>query len=125
MNDQNQITQIPSPEIAPVTQRQRLSDLLKDVFKNVRQNKKLMRLVIIILGIFVFIITTGLIYSFFGRNRSTATKVLATPTPIQDLNTVVEDEIQTKLKNLKQKILNLDIHQKRLSPPNLDFKVDF
>lgn len=127
MNEQNPIpnqTPINQP-VAPTLMRPRFSDLLRDIFKKFRENKKLFRLTVIILGIMFIIIVVGSLFSVFRNQRKPKTLASPTSQPTKIFENLEANKNAEQLKNLKEKILNLDIYQKRLTPPTIDFKVDF
>jgi len=127
MNEQNLNTNqapiTPSPVPQPI--RPKILDLVKGVAKKMYENKKIFRLMIIILGALLLVTIAGLIFSA-AKNRGQI-KIAVSPTPQATLQALEknEDENITKLKLLKEKIFNLDIYQKRLSPPSLNFDISF
>lgn len=127
MNEQNLNTnQAPiTPPPAPQPPRPKILDLVKEVAKKIYENKKIFRLMIIVLGILLLVTVAGLIFSAAKNRGQIKTAVSPTPQATLQASEKNEDENITKLKLLKEKILNLDIYQKRLSPPSVNFNISF
>ncbi len=144
MNDQNQNTSVDTPAQAsvpipveapqPVLTGWRLviskaKPILVTGFNKFYSNKKIFWPVSIVLGLLLLVIILGLIFG----NRGGSQNVLKTPTPspiIQSTPEATESgdiltNSQIKLKDLKNQIINLDPHQSRLQPPNLNFDIKF
>ena len=105
---------IPIPQPVP----RKPIDLVKEKVKNFTQNKRL-------LGLIFIILIAGVIFSFL--NKRVGPKILTSPAPhaTQTFKNPEANESAEKLKSLKEKIFNLDIYQKRLSPPNINFDITF
>lgn len=127
MNEQNPLSNpISTAESsAPTPVLPKFFDLLKDVFKKFRENKKLFRLAVILLGAMFIIIIVGFFFSVFKNRGGPEVAVSPTPQPTQIFENPEANKNIEKLKNLKEKMFNIDIYQKRLSPPTINFKVDF
>ena len=134
MNEQplnpNQVPVTPPPVPQPI--RPKISDLVKEVFKKFYEKnsvsgngKKIFRLVVAIFGVLILVIVAGLIFS--ASKNGGEIKLFSPPTPEATIvpGKESEDENITKLKGLKEKIFNLDIYQKRLSPPSVNFTISF
>jgi hypothetical protein len=98
-------------------------------FNKFYSNKKIFWPVSIAFGLIFLIIILGLIFG----NRKGSQKAIATPTPspVVQSTPIASDSgdvlinSQYKLKELKNQIINLDIRQSRLQPPNLNFDIKF
>jgi uncharacterized membrane protein len=100
---------------------------LKDSLSKFYSNKKLFIPVAAALTLLFLTILIGLIFGSRG-NRTAAVKKTATPTPVAQESAAPgaeEGDKETKLKSLRDQINTLDVAQKRLSPPSVNFKIDF
>jgi hypothetical protein len=144
MNDQNQNTNVETPAQAPVTTPietpqpmptgwrlvlSRVKPLLISSFNRFYSNKKIFWPVSIVFGILFLVVVLGLIFG----NRGGTQNVSKTPTPTPTVQSTPEasesgnvlTKSQSKLKDLKNQIINLDPEQSRLQPPNLNFDIKF
>lgn len=104
----------------------KLTDLIKDVYTNIK-GKKIFKLLAILFGIIFFIIIIGSIYSIVKNSRGNKT-VLSSPSPVATAQVILTEESKKSksvLEELKNRILNLDINQKHLTPPSIDFNISF
>ncbi len=123
---------VPQPIVAtpPIPEtpkpKGKITNLIKDIYINVK-NKKIFKLIMILFGIIVSIIILGSIYSLI-RNTDNKQPILPSPTPAPTPQIILTDESkksQSILEELRNKILNLDINQKHLTPPSIDFDISF
>lgn len=131
MNEPNlnttQVPVTPPQPLAPVPTpvKPKVADLVKEIFRKFRENKKLFRIVAVLFVTLFLTIVVGLIFSVLKRNGNLGSS--SSPTP--QATTVAEagevDKNAESLKDLKEKIINLDIHQKRLTPPSVNFDISF
>ena len=144
MNDQNQNTSIDTPTqvvpLVPIETPQpvltgwklmlsKVKPVLINSFNKFYSNKKIFWPVSIVLGLLLLVIILGLIFG----NRGGGQNVSKTPTPSPIIQSTPEatdsgdilTNSQSKLKDLKNQIINLDPRQSRLQPPNLNFDIEF
>jgi hypothetical protein len=96
-------------------------------------NKMLFYPVTISLGLVVFILLIGIIFG--GKKPAPVTAVNKTPTPVptafqtlptaQPADNEALTQIEQSLNDLKSQITDLDVHEDKLQPPELNFKVSF
>lgn len=120
MNDQNPISNQVS-----LTPKPKVGDLVKDVFKKFYQNKKIFWLVVGLFVILVFITIVGLIFSITNGQVKKPVTVAPTPQTASISKIKSTDETEQALKALKERIFDLDIYQKRLTPPSVKFDIAF
>ena len=123
--DQPLASTLPVPEV-PKTKKG-FSELISEVVAKIKANKKLSILLISFIAIIILIAVTGSIYSLI-KNSNKNNVASVSPTPIATSEVMLSEESkksESKLKELKNKILNLDIEQKHLTPPNIDFDISF
>lgn len=122
--NQPPINNTPVPE--PPKPKKGISELIPKVIAKIKANKKLSILLISFLVMIILIIITGSIYSLIKSSNKKI--VIVSPTPVATAEVMLSEESkksESKLKELKNKILNLDIEQKHLTPPNIDFDISF
>ena len=132
----------PSPIPEGPKTKGKITDLLRDVYakgasfafakglssayRNIK-NKKIFKIIVVLFGIILFIIISGTIYSLV-KNLGKKQVNLVSPSPVPTQEIILTEESkksQSILEGLKTKILNLDIYQKHLTPPNIDFDISF
>jgi len=144
MNDQNQNINIDTPTQAPVSAPieapqpaptgwrlvlSKVKPLFISGFNKFYSNKKIFWPVSIVLGLLLLVIILGLIFGNGGGSQNVSKT--PTPSPIVQSTPEATDSgdvlinSQGKLKDLKNQIINLDPHQSRLQPPNLNFDIGF
>jgi hypothetical protein len=144
MNDQNQNinTDIPTQEPVPIPVEapqpvptgwrlvlSKAKPLLISGFNKFYSNKKIFWPVSIVLGLLLLVIILGLIFGNRGGPQNVSKT--PTPSPIIQSTPIATDSgdiltnSQIRLKDLKNQIINLDPHQSRLQPPNLNFDIKF
>ncbi len=128
--------QNPTPEVSvPVKQSliktiwNKIPQRLQAPLRRFYQNKKIFWLVSGLFGLIFLTLIIGLILGQKG-NSSQTTKIIASPTP--QIQTSPEpgeqsalDQIETRLRNLRNTINNLDVRQSRLQPVPLNFNISF
>lgn len=134
MENQNQNQ--PEPQPIPqqiVNQPDAKKDIARDIKNFITQTyvsfkkKKIFMVLVILFGIIILIIITGTIYRL---SKSSNQKPIATnspkPVPTQEI-VFTEESKKSKsvIETLREKIQKIDISQRYLTPPNIDFKVDF
>lgn len=108
-----------------------LQPFLKDVWNKIYQNKKLFWLFAGILGFIVIIVIVGSIYKLSQKEPSNFQVIKTTPSPQSGFTNkqgkIIDDLTpeENKLYTIKDFLLNFDPWQKRLNPPEIDFKIDF
>lgn len=102
---------------------------IKEVWNKFYGNKKIFWPVTVVIGLLLLTIIAGLLFGTGktgARVKSKATPTLsaeATPraTPTSNILTTASD----KLTELKKQIIDLDVYQKRLKPPVINYKIRF
>jgi hypothetical protein len=94
------------------------------------QNKRVFLPVTISVGLMVLIILVGLLFG--GKKTARTIKMTPSPTPAFIQNTSAPStgadtlsQIEQKLTDLKNQIINLDVKQSRLQPPAINFNIKF
>lgn len=132
MNQENQnITPPPAPvppvaaPVQPPAPRKTI-DLAKEKLRNFYYSKKkLFKSLAIALGVLLVVVIAALVYSAFANRNKGGLEAYPTPeaSPVSTSTEVNENEV--KLNALREKIIKLDIFQKRLAPPIINFKISF
>ncbi len=139
MNDQNtnqpiepSLPPTPTPTVPQPIAKTRLVDKIsakippkvKEALKKFYENKKIFLPVSIAFGLLLLTLIIGILFGSRGEAPQT---VEATPTPKSQETGTQESSAssETKLEQLKNQIEGLDIDQKRLQPPTVDFKIKF
>jgi len=121
----------PAPAVTSVAPKKPLMQKLREegrvIFSKFYSNKKLFWPTIIVLSLLLLVIILGLL---FGTKKiGSIIKPVATQTPQAQATPVPATgplaEIENLLVKFKSDILKLDMQQKRLQPPTLDFKIRF
>jgi uncharacterized membrane protein YvbJ len=121
----NQQSQVP-----PVAQRPNFRQVAKGLFDKIYKNKKIFWLITSLFSIIILIIVAGVIFKLTS-NKSAVVQPKTSPTPAvvvtdtQDENKEPLDLAKEELDNLRKKINEFDINQKRLSPPAINFEISF
>jgi hypothetical protein len=94
------------------------------------QNKKIFLPVSISMGLLFFVILIGLIFGGKKTSPTVITKPSPSPTSVQSssvpgVGTDALSQIEQKLIDIKNQIIELDVKQSRLQPPTLNFKIEF
>jgi hypothetical protein len=116
---------VPSVPEAPKP-KAKIKDQVKETYLKVK-DKKMFKILAVLFGIIFLLIVVGSIYSIVkNSNRNQA--VLPSPSPQATAPVMLTEESKkskSTLEELKSKILNLDVNQKHLTPPNIDFDISF
>lgn len=123
-------TNIPIEPVDQVkTNKEKLIIFVNRIKDDISKNRKILY---IIGGVFMLVLLTIILGLIFGKNskiNNTTSKSTNSPTPSNiEVTPQPPDsfgDIENKLNDLKNKIQNFDISQKRFQPPNLDFKIKF
>lgn len=104
----------------------RLPQKIRDFLSRFYSNKKVFLPISIALGLLILTLLIGLIFGTKGVQKQVISK--PTPTPVVEESPTpapAKGGVETQLKDLKSQTDNLDVNQKRLQPPAIDFKIDF
>jgi uncharacterized membrane protein YvbJ len=117
-------------QVPPVAQRPNFRQVAKGLFDKIYKNKKIFWLITSLFSIIILIIVAGVIFKLTS-NKSAVVQPKTSPTPAvvvtdtQDENKEPLDLAKEELDNLRKKINEFDINQKRLSPPAINFEISF
>ncbi len=118
---------VPAPKVGPITRIfSKIPPKVKESFNKFYMNKKVFLPVSIAFGLLFLTIIIGILFGAGGKRRAVVPKT-ATPTPEGQENIIQENQKSpdSKLDSLKNQINSLDVNQKRLQPPAVNFKVNF
>lgn len=118
-----------NPDIPIQPSKPTIRQILIDFWNKFYSNKKIFRIIVSLFSLIILIIITGIIFRLTKGNKVKIT-VKTTPTPdtqiaAEENNKKPLDLAKEELQKLKIEIKNLDISQKRLQSPTVNFKVDF
>ncbi len=106
--------------------KDKLKELLGEVFSKITANKKLTIVLVSIVSIFVLVIIAGIIFRLVNSSKQGA--AVATPSPEATPQVILTDESRAnelRLKQLREDIQKIDVNQKYLTPPTLEFEINF
>ena len=129
------VNPVPQPVQTPQNSGNKIVDLLNNLPKKIMENKKVLIIVGVVFVIFIILILLASVITKNIKNAIIKRPVVNSPTPtpaeqITDPTKVstVAGELSTfkdQLVNLKNQIDNLDVDQSRISPPSINFKINF
>jgi len=112
----------------PVQTKPGLRQLAKDMFSKIYANKKIFWLLVSLFSLILLIIIIGTIFKLMGgKTPSPVQEETPTPQSVEILEEKKEplDLAKEELVSLEKQTQDFDINQKRLQPPNVNFKIDF
>lgn len=125
----------PPPVQAPQNSGNKIVDLLNNLPKKLMENKRIMMIIGIVFAVFIVLLMLVSLISKNVKNivNKKTVEISPSPTPVEQVVdptkiSTVAGELSTfkdQLVNLKDQIDNLDINQSRLSPPSINFKINF
>ena len=115
------------PEMVPQVPKPAAKQLFKDFFDKIRQNKKIFWLIVSLFSIIVVITIAGIIFRLI-KGQKDASFVPSPTTKVAVVEQKEEEPLdlaKQELESIEARIKDFDIYQKRLSPPAVNFDIEF